>query len=464
MDENFSVELISNVKTDRVLDRKNLIGNFVSVLSRKLIFNDEWEVALTEISYTKSWYNIFEDQKVMLIDSFSKIYDCEEKVEKGNYEIEELVTKINEIFLAFTIKTPDIKNCPILIYNKQTNKIAIRLGESDIPTSALVFPHFEYFLSNLLGLIDEQGNQYPHSDDFKFITKFDEILKYEDTNLGIGQISENHDKNAHQNQSIQTVDTKSNVTQDIVKQDTLATQDLTTQTLVQTAERTSKQTQAQTPAKTQTESQTQTQTQEQEKTQKSAEKAVQAPAPIPAQISAQNPVLTSALTPQQTKAQIDGEQKRKDAQKGKAKKRKYPPLDDRKKRSAPYTRSELDDLRKYYENVHYVEGFNSVTLYGTIKSLFVYCDIIKPNLVGDTEVPLIRRVEIPSEKKFGHQIEIIYTRPEYFPLVSHEINSIEIEIKDDANRKVDFAFGRVYLKLHFRKRQDARKSLYNLLF
>ena len=117
-----------------------------------------------------------------------------------------------------------------------------------------------------------------------------------------------------------------------------------------------------------------------------------------------------------------------------------------------------------YQDRIYVEGFNEVTLYGTIKSLYVYCNIIKPVIVGDKEVPLIRRVEIPSEKKFGQTVEITYTRPHYYPLVYHEFESIEIDIKDDTDRTIQFAFGRVALTLNFREKIDnVFESIYQLL-
>jgi len=83
-----------------------------------------------------------------------------------------------------------------------------------------------------------------------------------------------------------------------------------------------------------------------------------------------------------------------------------------------------------------------VSLYGTIQSLYVYCNIIKPVLVGNFEAPLIRRVEIPHQKKFGETCEINYNQPQYYPLVSHEIDSIEVDIKDDTDRTIEFAFGR----------------------
>ena len=541
MDENFTVELISNVKTTRDLERKNSIGNFVSVLSRKLIFNEDWEVALTEISYTKSWYNIFDDQKIWMIDSFNNQYICDQQIEKGNYEIEELIAKINEIFINFTIKNPIFVNCPLLIYNKQTNKIAIRLGESNLPLKTLIFPYFDNFLANLLGLVDRDGKQYPQSENFQFITKFEEIIKYEDTNLGIThqELDPTSHSNLDQKQSVQSVvepipsvstnDNSNHSGKDVSNLGASKSEGEAKITQNQeTAENIPKKTnqekileenakQIEPPVVGQTNSQTLTPQNNIPGNIKQAENIEAKPVTIPQTetqkpkipdsntmtttqsiTNTQNitttvqsatlntstttattrPITSTSTTSSRTSTQMGlsfntlrNLQKFKNAFQEKKKpvtvKKRMPGFEDSprmSRRSVPYTRSELDLLKKHFENVHYVEGFNSVTLYGTIKSLFVYCDIIKPNLVGDTEVPLIRRVEIPSNKRFGHQIEIIYTRPEYFPLVSHEINSIEIDIKDDGNRNVDFAFGRVYLKLHFRKKQDARKSLYNLLF
>ena len=53
--DHFYIHLSSNVDKVSPLQVGNSIGNFVTHLSRKLELSDDWEVGLTDISYTKTW-------------------------------------------------------------------------------------------------------------------------------------------------------------------------------------------------------------------------------------------------------------------------------------------------------------------------------------------------------------------------------------------------------------------------
>lgn len=88
---------------------------------------------------------------------------------------------------------------------------------------------------------------------------------------------------------------------------------------------------------------------------------------------------------------------------------------------------------------------------GGFHSLFVYTDIIAPSFVGDTNVPLLRVVQIPTNAKYGEQILIDYPNTYYKPLFIKEFDTITINIKDDTGKDIPFEFGRCYIVLHFRK-------------
>jgi hypothetical protein len=83
-------------------------------------------------------------------------------------------------------------------------------------------------------------------------------------------------------------------------------------------------------------------------------------------------------------------------------------------------------------------------------SLLVYCNVIEPNLVGNTHAQLLRIIPV-RESKFGDQCVLTYDKPHYFPLITREFQNIEIHIKDDTNETVPFKFGRVIVTLHFKK-------------
>jgi len=85
--------------------------------------------------------------------------------------------------------------------------------------------------------------------------------------------------------------------------------------------------------------------------------------------------------------------------------------------------------------------------------LLVYCSIVQPVIVGNIQTNLLRQVEIPKGANFGEQCVLRYPQPFYYPIVSHEFDTIEIDIKDDVNERIPFDGGRSTVTLHFRKRK-----------
>jgi hypothetical protein len=96
--------------------------------------------------------------------------------------------------------------------------------------------------------------------------------------------------------------------------------------------------------------------------------------------------------------------------------------------------------------------------------VLVYCSIVKPIITGNVQTNLLRQVEIPRKIKFGEQCLLRFPKPFYHSIVSHEFETIEIDIKDDSGETIPFDFGRSTVTLHFRKRlKDGYKSVHNLL-
>ncbi len=90
---------------------------------------------------------------------------------------------------------------------------------------------------------------------------------------------------------------------------------------------------------------------------------------------------------------------------------------------------------------------------GTI-GLYVYCNLVSNQIVGNAVAPLLRVVNIKG--KNNDQVDQIYQDPHYLPILDREISSIHILIKDDTGANIKFQSGKVILKLHFRKRKLAR--------
>lgn len=90
-------------------------------------------------------------------------------------------------------------------------------------------------------------------------------------------------------------------------------------------------------------------------------------------------------------------------------------------------------------------------LRGGFYSLYIYCSLVEPQIVGNVTVPLLRTVHIDGIH--GNMVEKIFHTPHYVPVTTKEVDRIEIDIKDDNNTSVPFKFGKTVVKLHLRKKR-----------
>lgn len=88
----------------------------------------------------------------------------------------------------------------------------------------------------------------------------------------------------------------------------------------------------------------------------------------------------------------------------------------------------------------------------TLTTLYVYADIVPPQLVGHSHVPLVRAVVDRGQSK-DETVSIPFSNVHYLPLSRGTIREIEIHITDDTGRDIAFVDGRSVVKLHFRKRK-----------
>ena len=105
------------------------------------------------------------------------------------------------------------------------------------------------------------------------------------------------------------------------------------------------------------------------------------------------------------------------------------------------------------ENIHLSrEAEYPPDLNAGFTSLFVYCNLIVPQVVGNVSTQVIRVVNV-QKADYGENIEKAYPNPHYVPMLSKEFSSVEINIKDDVGNLVKFEYGKVIIKLHFRRRR-----------
>lgn len=86
---------------------------------------------------------------------------------------------------------------------------------------------------------------------------------------------------------------------------------------------------------------------------------------------------------------------------------------------------------------------------GGLHYLYVYCDLVQPQVVGNILAPLLTVVNVDGD--YMKIINRTYISPHYVPVLKNAFSSIEINIKTDLNEAVKFEFGKTIVKLHFRK-------------
>lgn len=84
--------------------------------------------------------------------------------------------------------------------------------------------------------------------------------------------------------------------------------------------------------------------------------------------------------------------------------------------------------------------------------LYIYSNIVTAVLVGDTSAPLLKVVALENTG-YGSMIAKTFDRMHYVPLSQNHFEVIEINIANDQGKNVQFDFGKVVVKLHFRPRR-----------
>lgn len=116
-----------------------------------------------------------------------------------------------------------------------------------------------------------------------------------------------------------------------------------------------------------------------------------------------------------------------------------------------------------YEGIAELLGYYPGSYTGTVHSpfvadtkagfsvIYVYCDLVEPQIVGDIQAPLLKIVSV--EGKDGEIVNVQYTRPYYLPVIRQHFQTIQIDMRLHSGNLVPFERGKVTLILHFRMRQ-----------
>jgi hypothetical protein len=100
-----------------------------------------------------------------------------------------------------------------------------------------------------------------------------------------------------------------------------------------------------------------------------------------------------------------------------------------------------------------------VNMYRNVhRQIFVYCDVVEPQLVGDSMERVLHTVGIPDVSKFGHLFVQRYGNPDYIPLLKTHFHTIDINMKTYEDKPAPFEFGPSLVKVHIRRRQQQEYS------
>ena len=84
----------------------------------------------------------------------------------------------------------------------------------------------------------------------------------------------------------------------------------------------------------------------------------------------------------------------------------------------------------------------------SIPSLYLYCDIIEPQFVGDAYVQVLQIIK-SNGNSTGSQQHIIYSNPHYVRVNTQEISNINTSFFSDTGEKILFSNKKLFIKLHF---------------
>lgn len=113
-----------------------------------------------------------------------------------------------------------------------------------------------------------------------------------------------------------------------------------------------------------------------------------------------------------------------------------------------------------YSGIAELLGFEPGEYQGTIESpriadpmaafpvIYVYCDIVEPQVVGDIFAPLLKIVKV--EGRDGEMVNASFLRPHYVPIIRNQFQTIEVVLRTQSGDLVPFERGRVIAVLHFR--------------
>lgn len=98
-----------------------------------------------------------------------------------------------------------------------------------------------------------------------------------------------------------------------------------------------------------------------------------------------------------------------------------------------------------------MEGHHTVYVDRQIPVIYVYCNLVERQRVGDSYVPLLRTLNVPETQE-GDLVVRNFTNVHYSDLQRGVFETVEIHIVDGTGKNIPFELGHTIVKLHFKRK------------
>lgn len=111
-----------------------------------------------------------------------------------------------------------------------------------------------------------------------------------------------------------------------------------------------------------------------------------------------------------------------------------------------------DNIMKYSKSEHACS-----ILLGIPDQMFVYCNIIEPQLIGHEYARVLRIIQSQTSENrmiFGQACHQEFSLLHYVPILKKDFETISIDIRDCVGDLMPFQYGTLTVKLHFREKSQ----------
>ena len=104
----------------------------------------------------------------------------------------------------------------------------------------------------------------------------------------------------------------------------------------------------------------------------------------------------------------------------------------------------------FYDQDNYTSAKYPPDIRGGTDSMYIYCNIVKPQIIGNSMEQVLRIIPVSGE--YGDIVDKQFNPAHYVPVLQKQFGSIEITIKTDQDKPFAFQFGKSIVKLHFKRK------------